>query len=334
MTANRALPALCTASVLALAACGGSGTPKRVTTPKVASTVTVADAQLAAAEHPVAGDFPSPAGKSLQQLAGLARSSLQFGAATETYTPGTRRVAFALLNAANHYVYAPSAVYIASSPSARAQGPFPAPSDPLGVARAYQSDENDGPGGLRAIYESRVPFGHPGVYDVLVLTRTASGTAGATDQVKVARSSPIPDVGQRAPAIRTDTLASEHGRLSLVTTRVPPESMHSVSFDQVLGRRPIALLISTPALCTSRVCGPVTDIIVSLQHLFPQVAFIHQEVYAHNDPSLGLRIQLKELHLQSEPWLFTVDSRGVIRARLEGAFGVNEARRALEAALR
>jgi hypothetical protein len=34
------------------------------------------------------------------------------------------------------------------------------------------------------------------------------------------------------------------------------------------------------------------------------------------------------------PWLFTINRQGVIAARLQGAFGVNEARQAIQAALR
>ena len=56
--------------------------------------------------------------------------------------------------------------------------------------------------------------------------------------------------------------------------------MHSVSFNQVLGKKPIALLFSTPQFCISRVCGPVTDVAVQLQHEFGnRITFIHQEVY-------------------------------------------------------
>ena len=53
-----------------------------------------------------------------------------------------------------------------------------------------------------------------------------------------------------------------------------------------------------------------------------------------NQPTQGLRPQLKAFHLETEPWLFTVDRSGVIAARLEGAFGINEFRQAIEAALR
>ena len=147
-------------------------------------------------------------------------------------------------------------------------------------------------------------------------------------------STPIPGVGQRPPDVATDTLATVHGNIALLTTRQPPENMHAVSFNQVLGRQPIALLFSTPELCTSRVCGPVTDLLVSLQHEFPAITFIHEEVYVDNNPAKGLRPQLHAFHLETEPWLFTIDRNGVIVSRLQGAFGVNEARQALEAALR
>jgi hypothetical protein len=61
--------------------------------------------------------------------------------------------------------------------------------------------------------------------------------------------------------------------------------------------------------------------------------FIHQEIYVGNDPSKGYRPQLKALYLESEPWLFTFDREGRVAARLEGALGLEEFRRAVEAAL-
>jgi hypothetical protein len=111
--------------------------------------------------------------------------------------------------------------------------------------------------------------------------------------------------------------------------------MHSVALNQVLGKRPVALLFSTPQLCISKVCGPVTDIAVSLQRQFAnKISFIHQEVYVGNQPNKGLRPQMKAFHLQTEPWLFAINRQGVIVARLEGAFGVNELHQALQAALK
>ena len=279
--------------------------------------------------------FPAAAGRSLKQLGALAGSTAQLGAANGTFTPGLERLAFALTDSSQRFIYGPTAVYLATSPTAPAQGPFLAPADPMGVATQYRSRQNSAPGGLQAIYWTELPAPHARVYDVLAMTRTRTGLIGSAGEIAVARSWPIPDVGQRPPAIATGTLASAHGNISQLTTRLPPEDMHAVSFDQVLGKRPIALLFSTPQLCTSRICGPVTDVTVALQHEFStRITFIHEEVYANNQPTQGLRPQLKAFHLATEPWLFTINRQGLVAARLEGAFGVNELRQALEAALR
>jgi hypothetical protein len=290
--------------------------------------------ELSAASHPTAAEFPAGHGRTLEQLGQLVKGTVTLGAATGTFTPGRDRLAFALTDNQERYVYAPTAVYLAASPTSAARGPFLAPADPMGVAPQYRSAQNAGPGGLQAIYWTELPVPRSGVFDVLALTRVGRKLIGSTGEIAAALSTPIPGVGQRPPDIATATLATVDGDVSLLTTRTPPEQMHSVSFNQVLGKRPIALLFSTPELCHSRVCGPVTDIMVELQHQFAnRITFIHQEIYVDNDPTKGLRPQLAAFHLETEPWLFTINRAGVITARLEGAFGVNEARAALQAAL-
>jgi hypothetical protein len=328
----------------ALAGCGsshkntssaGAQTSNTQTRTQTSATVPPAVNELPAAQRPRLSQFPAGHGRSLQQLAALVKGSASFGAATGTLAPGANRMAFALNTHSGAFIYAPTAVYVARSPGARARGPFLAPADPMSVPPQYRSKQNAGPGGIQAIYAAQLPLPHAGTYAVLTLTRTRSGLIGAPGEVAVAASSPIPRVGQRPPAISTETAASVHGNIALLTTRVPPENMHSVSFNRVLGKRPIAFLISTPQLCISKVCGPVTDIAVELQHRFgSRIAFIHQEVYVDNQPSKGLRPQLKAFHLQTEPWLFTINRQGVIAARLEGSFGVNAFTHAIEAALR
>ncbi|MGZ4192369.1 MAG: TlpA family protein disulfide reductase [Solirubrobacteraceae bacterium] len=292
-------------------------------------------AELGPAQHPRTAQFPSAQGKTLKDLGTLARSSVNLGAATGTFTPGTQRFAFALTTNDGRFVYAPTAIYIATSPGAPAKGPFLAPADPMSVRPQYRSKQNSGPGGIQAIYAANVPVPKAGTYFVLALTRGPQGIIGATGELAAAPSSPIPAVGQRPPDIATDTSATVHGNEALLTTRLPPESMAAVSLDQVLGHKPVALLFSTPQLCTSRVCGPVTDIAVQLQQRFgTKVAFIHQEVYVDNQPSKGLRPQLKAFHLRTEPWLFAINRHGTIVARLEGAFGTTELNQAIQAALK
>jgi hypothetical protein len=333
---NLTRPAAAAAALLAfaLAGCGSSASHSGSSAP--ASTQTAASPppavdEFGAAERPTASQFPPAGGRTLQQIATLVKSSAQLGPATGVFTPGVRRLAFGINTNSGAFIYAPTAIYIARTPQAPATGPYLAPADPMGVAPQFRSQQNSGPGGIKAIYAAQIPLARAGTFAVLALSRTATGLIGAPGEVAVAASSPIPNVGQRPPAVATDT----SGNTALLTTRIPPESMHSVSFSQALGKRPVALLISTPQLCTSRVCGPVTDVAVELQHEFGnRITFIHQEVYVGNDPKKGLRPQLHALHLQTEPWLFAINRRGVIVARLEGAFGTTELRGTLDAALR
>jgi hypothetical protein len=101
-----------------------------------------------------------------------------------------------------------------------------------------------------------------------------------------------------------------------------------------VGKRPVALLFSTPRLCHSRVCGPVTDIAEQLKKEYgDRMTFIHQEVYVDNQLEKGLRKPLRDFKLETEPWLFTVKADGTVAARLEGSFGQDEFRKAIEAAL-
>jgi hypothetical protein len=110
--------------------------------------------------------------------------------------------------------------------------------------------------------------------------------------------------------------------------------MHAHSFADVVGQKPVALLFSTPQLCQSRVCGPVTDIAMQLKAKYgDQMEFIHQEVYVDNDPKAGLREPLKAFNLRTEPWLFVVGADGRITARLEGSFGMRAFENALKTAL-
>ena len=94
------------------------------------------------------------------------------------------------------------------------------------------------------------------------------------------------------------------------------------------------LLFATPQLCQSRVCGPVTDIALQLQAEYgDRVEFIHQEVYADNDPNKGLRPPLQQFNLRSEPWLFVVGADGEVTSRLEGSFGLDAFEQAIKTAL-
>ena len=141
-------------------------------------------------------------------------------------------------------------------------------------------------------------------------------------------------MGEKAPRVQTDTVASAGGDVEAIDTRRPTDDMHDKSFAEVVGSKPVALLFATPQLCQSRVCGPVVDIELQLKARYgEQAEFIHQEVYVDNDVNKGLRQPLKSFNLPTEPWLFIVGKDGRITARLEGSFGQRAFEQALKTAL-
>jgi len=320
------------ALALVLAGCGEDTAP----TPPAGQNSAEFGRALDKAGSPSRADFPDARAKTLQQVADLVKAGPQIGLATSVFTPGRSRVAFGLLDSKRRFVYGRTAVYVATSPKRPARGPYLAPASPLVVEPRFRgrgAAEEAAP--LAAIYATQVPFTRAGKWSVLTVTRLKDGLFGAPSQVKV-RPSSIPAVGERPPRVSTETIASASGNVDTIDTRVPPApELHRVDFKDVVGRKPVALLFATPALCESRVCGPVTDIALQLREEFgDRVEFIHQEVFVDNEMRKGLRAPLRAFGLRTEPWLFTFDRRGRVAALLEGSFGVSEFRRAVQDALR
>jgi hypothetical protein len=332
------LAALATAALLA--GCGGSdggggGQDGAAPAPKGPSSAQLR-AKLDAATRVTAETFPAAAGRTLRQVAdSLDGTGPQVSFATQTLTPGQdQRLAFGIIDEKTGFVYAPTALYLADGENAKARGPFPAPADLLITDAPFRSQnaasESDP---FAAIYETAVPLGKPGVFPVLAVSMIGGQQVGAAGSITVlpASKDPIPAVGEPAPRVTTDTLASAGGDVKKIDTRVPPSDMHEESLKDVLGKKPVALLFATPQLCQSRVCGPVVDIAAQLKKTYgDRMTFIHQEVYKDNEVAKGLRQPLLDFRLQTEPWLFIMDKSGKITARLEGSFGF----RAFEAAIK
>jgi hypothetical protein len=325
-------------AVSLLAGCGGDSGASEDPVSQVPKEGGLQD-KVRAAEQVNKGDFPAAKGKSLQEVAAEVKGagSTEVGLASSVFTVGQNRLAFGMIDDQGQFVYGPTAVYVAPTPDAPARGPFVAPADVLLTEPRYRSrqaaEETDP---FAAVYQAQVPFDKKGRWAVLAVTKSGNTFVAAPSQVQVntEQADQIPDVGERAPDVATDTLASVKGNEKLLDTRVPPSDMHADSFDQVLGKKPVALLFSTPQLCQSRVCGPVTDVAAQLQAKYrDRIEFIHQEVYVDNDVNKGLREPLKAFHLPTEPWLFVVDASGKITARLEGSFGLSAFEKALNTAL-
>jgi len=292
---------------------------------------------------PSADEFPQPErGETLADLrAGLAAESLVLAPSVSVLEPGERnRFGFGLFDASRRQITeAEIALYFAPVGGDEVSGPYPARYESLAVAPQFQSEGTlSDPDSATSVYVAEVPFERPGRYEVLGVTRVDDQLVAATSvgpPMEVAADSPVPDVGERAPAISTPTVASAGGAIEEIDTRVPPApELHDADFADVVGEEPVALLFATPALCMSAVCGPVVDVALEVraERDSDEVQFIHQEIYEDNELEAGFLPQVRAFGLPTEPWLFTVDRDGRIAARIEGAFSAAELEAAIDAA--
>ena len=322
------------AAAVLLAGCGGDDGDEAERGSGNAKADAPSSAVLERAGSPKRSDFPAVKGRSLEEISSKL-TAVQVGLASSVFTPGENRLAFGMIDDKRSFIYGASAVYLARTPKGRVLGPFLAPVDPLVVEPPFRSRGAAEPGGdLAAIYDARVKLPSPGRWYVLAVVNVDGRQFGAPSQIQVNARENIPDVGEPAPRVKTDTLASAGGDIESIDTRVPPSDMHEESFDEVVGKKPVALLFATPRLCQTRVCGPVVDIAEQLRRSYgDRMAFIHQEVYNDNMVEKGLRPPLQTFRLRTEPWLFTIDRDGRVAARLEGSFGTKAFEEAIKAAL-
>jgi hypothetical protein len=313
---------LAAALMVAVSSCGGGGsTDSGLGMPPKVPPVT---------------EFPKVKGRTMTELAANLQAGPVLAPSVSLLEPGKARFGFGLFDRSRKQITdAPGAVYIASSEGAKAHGPYVARWESLAVKGHYLSKTvATDPNAAKTLYVADVPFKKPGKYVVLGVFRLDNRLVGAGTTVSVIKSSPIPNVGDPAPKMTTPTVASVGGDIAKIDTRDPHDDMHDVNYADALGKRPIVLVFATPALCQSRVCGPVVDIAEQLKHARPKddVAWIHQEIYKNNQITDGLRPQMVKYHLTTEPWVFTINRQGKIAARLEGAFGANELQKAVNAA--
>ena len=250
-------------------------------------------------------------------------------------SPGANRFGFGVFTVAGEQITdAEIAIYAAPGDGGEAVGPYPAKIESLETDAAFEARTTaDDPDSAKAVYVSDVEFDKPGEWRLLALIRDGDELQAArVPSAIVDDYSKIPDVGDKAPAVETPTV-DQVGDVAEIDTRNPHDTMHEVDAADTIGKKPTVLLFATPALCVSRVCGPVVDVAEQVKsELGDDAAFVHMEVYDDNNPNDGIRPQLQQYGLQTEPWLFVMDAQGKVSTRIEGAFSVAELRDAVEQA--
>jgi hypothetical protein len=329
MILGRAAGAAALLAGLALVSCGGGG-----------SGSGSAPTQQPALVKP--SDFPQPGSKTLAELQKGLGPGPVLAPAVSDLKPGVNRFGFGLFDRSKKQISeTPAAIYVQNTKGGPVLGPFVAHDESLKVKDEFQSETvAHDPDAASSVYVADITFNAPGTYRAMAVARLDDRLVAATQAgppIRVVKKDPVPDVGDKPPAIDTPTSKSVDGDLDKIDTRAPHDDMHQVNFKNVLGKKPIVLVFATPLLCVSRVCGPVVDIAQEVEHTYPaakQFAFIHMEIYNNNKVEDGYRTQVGAFNLPTEPWAFVIDKRGRVAARMEGAFSVDELQNAMKAALK
>ncbi len=146
-------------------------------------------------------------------------------------------------------------------------------------------------------------------------------------------------LGAHVPSTHNKTATDVSDLSELSTSPTPVPELYQTSVATALGQgKPFVVVFATPAFCTSRLCGPVVEVVAQLAPSFKgRIDFIHLEPYELDIVRLQGRLQLTEIALQwripSEPFVYVVDPQGKVSAKFEGIVTPGELQEALQKVL-
>ena len=186
------------------------------------------------------------------------------------------------------------------------------------------------------IYTARVQFDRPGMWGVEIKLDSGDHKKTLRPRFNVLERANTPPIGADAPRTRNLTLYDVDDITRIDTSSNPSPDMHTATIaDAIAAGRPAVVLFAVPGYCTSRLCGPVMEIMRQLYPRFrDQVEFIHVEFYKNpGQPNPEPVDAVKEWGLRSEPWIFIIDAKGKVADRYEGPISVQELEQSLRAVI-
>jgi len=180
----------------------------------------------------------------------------------------------------------------------------------------------------RAYYEFRVDVPQEGAHTLRVSDGAA--TAEASFTVVSQGSLPFPGPGDPLPPFDTPTVGAPGG-VDPVCTREPACPFHDITLSDALeAGKPVVYLVGTPAFCQTGICGPVLDVMIGVVDDYPDLQFIHAEVYTDNTATQAAPA-VAAAGLSFEPVIFLTDASGTVVERLDVIVDESELREQLAA---
>ena len=267
------------------------------------------------------GRSGSSSAGTLDSILSHAGPDVSITAGASEFVPGSVRYPFLVIRNDARPVERPSArVWVADGRNRKPFASTTARLEPIGVpgrsAPAF--------GNVTRIYVAHFAIRRPGRY--WLVAEPTGAKIQAIGVLDVAATSPSPAVGAKAPDSTTPTLAT--AKPSALTTRTPPDLalLRASVAGSLAAHRPFVVTFATPKFCTSRLCGPVVDVVDAVRKRFASspVRFIHVEVFTGNDPARGYNRWMRQWGLRSEPWTFLVGRDGRVKAKFEGSVSAAE----------
>src|SRR5262245_31403840 len=159
---------------------------------------------------------------------------------------------------------------------------------------------------VRGLYVAQLSFARAGDWGVeLLVSQAGVAFEPVRLAVTVAAVPGTPSVGSAAPRSR-NLISRDVKNLRQIDTSLRPDPrLHQVRIaDAIAQGKPQLIVFATPQFCTSRMCGPVVDIVRTFQPVYgKRVAFTHQEIW-QNFADKKVFPTVEEWRLITEPWIF------------------------------
>lgn len=183
----------------------------------------------------------------------------------------------------------------------------------------------------RGLYVAHPEFTRAGMWGAEVSISGDGLDESLKGSFEVAAEPSTPAVGDKVPASDTATIDEVADLSDISTDDDPEQSFYETSIKEAVKKgEPFVAVFATPKYCTSAVCGPTLDDVETVAKDFPNVTFIHTEIYKDLEPTNPPIEPVIEWGLPSEPWVFVVDSEGRLVAKFEGSAPAQELRPVLE----
>ncbi len=186
----------------------------------------------------------------------------------------------------------------------------------------------------RGVYGATAAFDRAGFWEAEVTANVGGAEQVATGAFTVLERHTVPAPGDPAPRSNNHTMdapadipraAIDSRAGSDGSQPIPDPELHATTVAAAIeAQRPVVVTVSTPVYCTSRFCGPITDMVQELSHLYgDRASFVHIEVFKDFQGSVINQAAADWIYADDsvtgifEPWVFVVGADGLVTARFD-----------------